>query len=330
MALFYMRKKLVVFNLIVGLVLLVLALYGYFSSQQGKPFTFTSEGLDAASISDMAATSDVPDFASIQDSKAKKMAFFAYLQPAYDRVTQEVLAERAQLIHLQGKAELSADDLALLQQLATTYKVTADNNNALLAALLVRVDKLPEALVFSQSANETGWGTSRFARLGHNFFGQWCFSQGCGMVPTKREQGAGHEVASFKSIEASMRSYYRNINRHQTYAPLRQIRAQLRLTQQPANACALAAGLINYSARKEAYVAEIRSMIRFNSNFWRDHEQMDYNLCAPPPKVAPTVVAPVIASGSVASDSAVIDSAVTDSAASDSVVTDSIVTDSSE
>lgn len=318
-----MRKKLVFFNLIVGLVLLVLALYVFLTSEQDRPFTLTSNALDPASISDMAAASDVPDFASIQDSKAKKMAFFAYLQPAYDRVTQEVLAERTQLISLQDKAELSAEDLALLQQLATTYKVTADNNKALLAALLVRVDKLPEALVFSQSANETGWGTSRFARLGHNFFGQWCFSQGCGMVPTQREQGAGHEVASFKSIEASMRSYYRNINRNRTYAPLRQIRAQLRLTGQPANACALAAGLINYSERKEAYVAEIRSMIRFNRNFWRDHEQMDYSLCVPPPKVIPAVVTPVIASGSVASESVVTDSPVTDSTASASVATDS-------
>ncbi len=310
-----MRKKFVVFNLIAGLLLLALALYGYLSSELTTT-TLTTDASDPASISGMAAPSDVPDFASIQDTRAKKMAFFDYLQPAYDRVTEEVLAERAQLIHLQGKAELSAEDLALLQQLATTYRVTADNNNALLAALLVRIDKLPEALVFSQSANETGWGTSRFARLGHNFFGQWCFSQGCGMVPTQREQGAGHEVASFKSIEASMRSYYRNINRNQTYAPLRQIRAQLRLAGQPANACALAAGLINYSERKEAYVAEIRSMIRFNRNFWRDHEQMDYDLCAPP-KVIPAVVAPVITSGSIATSS---DAA--DGAASASVNTD--------
>ena len=41
-----------------------------------------------------------------------------------------------------------------------------------------------------QAANESAWGTSRFARIGLNFFGQWCYSKGCGMVPKRRNTGA--------------------------------------------------------------------------------------------------------------------------------------------
>lgn len=225
---------------------------------------------------------DVPDFAAISDVNAKKTAFFTYLQPAFDVVTAEVLAERALLTEWQAKGQLSTSEQANLQTMADMYQVSADTEAQLIAALLIQVDIIPEELVFSQSANETGWGTSRFAKQGHNFFGQWCFSQGCGIVPEQREQGAAHEVASFDSIEASVRSYFRNINRNQSYLPLRDIRSELRTKGQEINACALAAGLINYSERREAYIAEIRAMIRHNLKFWRNNDSSDYGLCAEP------------------------------------------------
>jgi len=235
--------------------------------------------------------SDVPDFAAISDVNAKKTAFFNYLQPAFDVVTTEVLAERALLTTWQTKATLTSDEQAQLQAMADMYKVTADTDQQVIATLLAQVDVIPEELVFSQSANETGWGTSRFAKEGHNFFGQWCFSKGCGIVPNQRDQGAAHEVASFDSIEASVRSYFRNINRNQSYLPLRDIRTELRASGQTINACALAAGLINYSERKEAYITEIRAMIRHNRKFWRNNENTDYQLCAAPKPVVTEIIA---------------------------------------
>jgi len=237
-----------------------------------------------------AERSDIPDFAAISDVNAKKTAFFNYLQPAFDVVTAEVLAERVLLTTWQTKSTLTTTEQTQLQHMAEMYKVTADSDKKRIAALLSQVDIIPEALVFSQSANETGWGTSRFAKQGHNFFGQWCFSQGCGIVPNQREQGAAHEVASFDSVEGSVRSYFRNINRNQSYLPLREIRTDLRTKGEDINACALAAGLINYSERKQAYIAEIRAMIRHNRKFWRDSENTDYRLCAEPKPVVTEVV----------------------------------------
>lgn len=234
--------------------------------------------------------SDVPDFAAISDVNAKKTAFFKYLQPAFDVVTAEVLAERALLTTWQTKATLTTDEQAQLQAMAGMYKVTADTDQQVIARLLIQVDVIPEELVFSQSANETGWGTSRFAKQGHNFFGQWCFSKGCGIVPNQRDQGAAHEVASFDSIEASVRSYFRNINRNQSYLPLRDIRSELRMNDESINACALAAGLINYSERKSAYIDEIRAMIRHNRKFWRNNTSTDYALCAAPEPVISEIV----------------------------------------
>jgi Bax protein len=272
MVLFCMQKKITALILIAGL-----GLFGLYTLLQSD---------DTVDVE----KSDVPDFAAISDVNAKKTAFFNYLQPAFDVVTAEVLAERALLTTWQTKATLTTDEQAQLQAMADMYKVTADTDQQVIAKLLIQVDVIPEELVFSQSANEKGWGTSRFAKQGHNFFGQWCFSKGCGIVPNQRDQGAAHEVASFDSIEASVRSYFRNINRNQSYLPLRDIRSELRMNDENINACVLAAGLINYSERKSAYIDEIRAMIRHNRKFWRNNTSTDYALCAAPEPVITEIV----------------------------------------
>lgn len=225
-------------------------------------------------------TTDVPDFAAYTDVKQKKSAFFEYLQPAYDQVSHEIIAIREDLLKWQTETEtLATDDQTKLDALSDLYKVSGDNNQQIISQLLVQVDLLPEALVMSQAANETGWGTSRFAQQGYNFFGQWCFYKGCGFVPKDRNDGAAHEVAKFDSLVASVRSYHRNINRNERYAALRALRLQQRQANEVVNPCLLATGLVGYSERKEAYVEELQNMMRFNQQFWRDNDKIDYKNC---------------------------------------------------
>jgi len=133
--------------------------------------------------------------------------------------------------------------------------------------LLKRVDTVPMKLVLSQAANESAWGTSRFARQANNLFGQWCFTKGCGIVPSRRNAGATHEVAAFTSPQLSVRSYMHNINTGRVYQDLRNIRAQQRAQGKTATALQLAEGLSKYSERGQAYVKEIKSMISYNTKY---------------------------------------------------------------
>ena len=123
---------------------------------------------------------------------------------------------------------------------------------------------MPEWLALMQAANESAWGTSRFAREGNNFFGQWCFRKGCGIVPSRRAKGATHEVAAFKSPAESVRAYMHNLNTGKAYRYLRKIRTGLRRQGKPLTAEVLAAGLDHYSERGHAYVEDLRRMIRVN------------------------------------------------------------------
>ena len=133
-----------------------------------------------------------------------------------------------------------------------------------LQQLINKVDIIPEALVLVQAANESAWGTSRFAQQGYNFFGLWCFRAGCGFVPKNRNHGAVHEVAKFSQLAEATYTYMRNLNRHPAYQNFREIRSQLRTEQKPITGLALSQGLEKYSERGQDYIEELQQMIRFN------------------------------------------------------------------
>lgn len=211
----------------------------------------------------------LPDFNAIADVNAKKQAFFAYLRPYVRQENQRLQLLREQLLLIaekqQKKLRLSIEEYAFLYSLYDEFRLdVAETDEASLQELLLRVDIIPESLVLMQAANESAWGTSRFAVEGYNFFGQWCFREGCGMVPLNRAEDQFHEVARFDSPALAIRSYFYNLNTFHTYEPLRQIRAQLRAENRPLNAEYLAKGLMAYSERGVEYIAEITAMIRFN------------------------------------------------------------------
>jgi len=216
-----------------------------------------------------------PDFSAIRDVKARKKAFFDFIRPGIISANREIALQRQQLLDLQSTLangtswqQLDSDQVQLLEDIAIEFKLSsALTTDAALEKLLVRVDTIPKALVMVQAANESGWGTSRFARLGLNFFGQWCFSKGCGLVPISRSKTAMHEVRVFDSVDASIASYLRNLNTHPAYEELRQIRLQLRQNNLPVKAEFLAPGLINYSERKQDYVMELLQMLRHNKAY---------------------------------------------------------------
>ena len=187
----------------------------------------------------------------------KKKRFFAFLSPFIQQEINIIVNQRNRLI----KAINQHNDLLWLKALASQYQLTEYNDYP---ELLRRVDILPIELILAQSANESMWGESRFARKGNNLFGQWCSTQHCGIIPLNRTPGKTHEVATFKHINASIRSYLHNINTHPAYQKLRILRSQLRHLQRPLNAEILATGLENYSERGKNYVAEIQAMIRIN------------------------------------------------------------------
>ncbi len=211
------------------------------------------------------AGADLPDFDRYQDVNEKKDAFFSFIYPRIVLANSRILIERQYLETLSRKDTLSESEISWLGKQAERLRVDEEpGSDEMFRRLLSRLDVIPPSLILAQAANESAWGTSRFALKGNNLFGQWCFSRGCGMVPQSRGEGKSHEVASFASPYRSITGYIQNLNRHPSYQRVRDLRRTARENGRFASGSALAAGLISYSERGEEYISEIRSMISFN------------------------------------------------------------------
>ncbi|GAB3476877.1 glucosaminidase domain-containing protein [Marinomonas epiphytica] len=217
-----------------------------------------------------------PDFAAIKDVQERKDAFFGFLKPFIDEKNTLTRNGRERLqAWLQDDLDsLSKDDVSWLNDQMKSHKLEVKEayQAADLHALLKRLDIIPASLVLAQAANESAWGTSRFATLGNNFFGQWCFRKGCGLVPESRDADADHEVRKFKNVRESVFAYIDNLNRNGAYKELRNTRYELRQQQQEITGLLLADGLLSYSERGEAYIDEIKGMIDYNK-LWRYNDE---------------------------------------------------------
>lgn len=212
----------------------------------------------------------IPDFASITEVQVKKQTFFDFLERYIDAQNNRVKQTRERLLTLSNiMAEgtpLSDDEHAELNAIAERYYLDPEDlrEPELLFELLKRVDTIPAALALAQAANESAWGTSRFALEANNLFGQWCFDEGCGIVPSQRRADANHEVRSFASIDAAVRAYFLNLNTHNRYQNFRNMRFQMRNQRGELNAMVLAYGLEAYSSRGDQYVDEIQTIMQQN------------------------------------------------------------------
>ncbi len=196
----------------------------------------------------------------VADTNDKKKRFFNFMRPIINEENAKVLELRNKLL----TAKKQKNDKRFVTRIAQSYSTDWNLEKENWDKLLERVDIIAPELAMAQSANETAWGQSRFAQQGNNFFGQWCYKKGCGIIPANRSRGETHEVARFNSVNESVRSYIKNINTGRAYATLRKIREKNRTAGKTPNAIAQAGGLVNYSARGEKYVSEIRSLIRAN------------------------------------------------------------------
>ncbi|MBW7470510.1 glucosaminidase domain-containing protein [Marinobacter sp. M216] len=251
---------------------------GFYVPQSGMEGYRSGSELPLASLPSLPswAHDGLPDFASFRDTTEKKAAFFSFLYPRIVLANSRILIERDYLDSLAGKSTLSEDEQQWLAAQADRLRVEAEpGSDEQFSLLRKRLDVIPPSLILAQAANESAWGTSRFATKGYNLFGQWCFSKGCGLVPRGRVEGASHEVAKFSSPYRSVRAYIQNLNRHPTYQALRDIRLKDRRDDDPLSGVEMAQGLLGYSERGEDYVKEIRSMIHYNNLSFYDNDFRD-------------------------------------------------------
>lgn len=204
------------------------------------------------------------DLAKVPENKTRKAIFFQAMLPLILQVNEEILDDRRRLWKLRYQMSMgektSAADRLWLRVMTERYKVKAGDMDALFS----RIDIVPPSLALAQAAEESGWGTSRFAREGNAMFGQWTWSKTGGLTPKEREEGKTHKVRAFDSITDSVRAYAMNLNSHRAYKGFRKTRQALRRSGKPMTGHLLAGKLTRYSERGQDYVLALRNLIDHN------------------------------------------------------------------
>jgi Bax protein len=160
---------------------------------------------------------------------------------------------------------LQKTDLDFLNKISKKYKIkTSDKHKYdLVNELLDRVDIIPNSIVLAQAANESGWGTSRFAKEFNALFGEYTYDYSDGVVPLLRKEGEKHLVKSFESVNKSVQSYFNNLNSHYAYKDFREVRKIMREKNNFSNLNLLIEELDSYAADIN-YIKIINSIIDVN------------------------------------------------------------------
>lgn len=204
------------------------------------------------------------DMPAIRPAARRKLIFIKAALPLILHVNELILLDRARLTVLRDrdrrKLAMSSVDDAWLLALTKKYRLGKPDFDALLR----RVDIIPPSLALAQSAEESGWGTSRFAREGNALFGQRTWNSKSGLVPLERAAGEKHRVRVFGHLIDGVKSYANNLNSHAAYDGFRRLRAEFRAAGKTIDGVRLAGMLTRYSERGADYIQTLHAIMRVN------------------------------------------------------------------
>ena len=205
------------------------------------------------------------------DVLLKKQLFFRGIAPLVLRANELIMKDRKRLEEIRSKFSeniaLDQMDRIWIEKISVLYKVKSSGDEvtaSILDELWKKVDIVPPALALGQAAEESGWGTSRFAAAGNAIYGQWTWGSNAMVPEQQRKELGNYGIAAFGSLQESVSSYMLNLNTHNAYSDLRQKRAELRANGQKITGAILAEQLTKYSERGEEYVKGLKSLMEYN------------------------------------------------------------------
>ena len=200
------------------------------------------------------------DIKTLGNTKQKRELFIQIILPFILDENLKITEDRKKLFKILSKNFNTVGERVWLKRRFNEYKI--DDGD--LAKLKMRMDIVPVSIAIAQAANESGWGTSRFALEGNALFGQWTWSKK-GISPKNKDPNQSHKVLQFQVLKASVKAYKNNLNTHNAYKNFREVRAQLREEGKKATGLDLAKYIKSYAAIGEKYVIIIEDIIERNS-----------------------------------------------------------------
>tara|TARA_B110000438_G_C15796958_1_gene643282 strand:+ start:236 stop:1444 length:1209 start_codon:yes stop_codon:yes gene_type:complete len=200
------------------------------------------------------------DLKALGDTRKKRNLFIKIILPLVLNENEKIENDRKKLFKILGKNFNTAGERVWLKRRFNEYKI--DDGD--LSKLKMRMDIIPVSIALAQAANESGWGTSRFALEGNALFGQWTWSKK-GISPKDKDPNTTHKVLQFQVLKASVQAYKNNLNTHNAYKEFREERAKLRQDNKEIIGTDLTEYLHRYASIGKKYVVILNSIINNNS-----------------------------------------------------------------
>ncbi|MEA2049722.1 MAG: glucosaminidase domain-containing protein [Campylobacterota bacterium] len=179
----------------------------------------------------------------------KKEKFKEIMVPIVTEVYTQ-LEKKYQRLKLDVQNNRNKEEIALLKK---EYKAKSDH------LLLQAIKPHPISIVLAQSAIESAWLGSRFAKDANNIFGVWSFNKD---EPRIAATGARGDkiiyLKKYSSYKEAVEDYYKSIGKSWAYKKLRHLRT---VTDNPD---ILLPYLKSYSEKGDKYIEVLRKLIKYN------------------------------------------------------------------
>jgi len=216
------------------------------------------------------------------ETSKKKQLFISIMLPIILRENELVLQERELM-----KIAFLKNNIKKIEYFSRKYRIKNFKNinfnslsyleiSKIKEQLSNKINKIPTSMVLAQSAIESGWGSSRFAKEGNALFGEWTWNSNIGLKP-KGNLSANYAVKSFLNISESVRSYMLNLNSHYAYEKMRLYRSAVLNTGITLSGYKMANYLDKYAEIGLDYTLKVKDMIRSNKFDKFDNSDLENN-----------------------------------------------------
>lgn len=199
-------------------------------------------------------------------TQQQKQQFFSSLEPLIQQQNMKLKYEKAFLQNLDLQASQSQHhtdaNTKKIKRLIKSYQLPKMSLEEALQELKIRVDQIPASLVLAQAAIASDWGRNDAAIKANNLFEQRCYTKDCGMSISQSIFAEDYQLQIFDNKKASISSYMKNLNTHESYQKFRQMRLSLRENKQALSGIKLAKTLDKNADKNQLDVEKIIQLIQ--------------------------------------------------------------------
>lgn len=206
------------------------------------------------------------DFNREKYDEVRPALFYEMMLPVILKANETLAAERERLMRLKREfddtGDLSAQSMEELREWIKRYDVKpSDDLDTLFNALIPRVDGVTPTLLLTMAAQDSGFGTSRYAREYNAVFHQRDWN-GNGAVPDEvQKEGPQYRIKVFNSLYDAVISQIHYLNTNGYFENYRIARAKYRRSNNPMRGYSIAHLLINFPYKPFKYPDIIKHLI---------------------------------------------------------------------